>query len=387
MKFFAKLCSVMLACCCCFGFAACGEDDEKETDPPTAPVALSLSVSGMKTSFEYGEEFSTEGLVVTAKYSDDTTETVAATDYTVDSSSYQKDAAGAYTIWVISGKLKARYNVTVGKRTYQNNWNEDGVLRILLIGNSFSEDTFEYLWEICNSLNINAEIGLCWIGGKQLADHYTYLTNLRDVYEYRLKTTADGGVLQSRMNVTMDTAVTDRDWDVISLQQGYSWELSTYSKLGPIVTFLREHYLQDKPTQINFLMTWALPDAGPGCMLFDFCESQTEMYASIVSAMKNNVMPLDLPIIPSGTAIQNARSSYIGDALNRDEQHLSYGLGRYISSLTYFKKVTGLEIPAGVFAPTGTYAVSARDKTVAIEAVNNAIERPLEVTPSQYTTK
>ncbi len=386
MEFFAKLCSIMLACCCCFGFAACGGDGE-EKDPPAAPVAQSISVSGMKTGFEYGEEFSAGGLIVTAKYSDGVTKTVEATDYTVDSSAYRKDAAGTYTIWVISGKLKAHYSVTVGKRTYNGNWNEDGVLRILLIGNSFSEDTFEYLWEICNSLDINAEIGLCWIGGKQLDDHYAYLTNLRNVYEYRLKTTENGGVLHSRMGVTMDTAVTDRDWDVISLQQGYSWDSSTYSKLGPIATYLREHYLQDKPTQINFLMTWALPDAGPGCMLFDYYDSQAEMYAAIVSAMKNNVMPLDLPIIPSGTAIQNARSSYLGDTLNRDVQHLSYGLGRYISGLTYFKKVTGLTIPANVFAPTGNYAVSARDKAVAIEAANNAIEHPLEVTRSQDTAK
>ena len=53
------------------------------------------------------------------------------------------------------------------------NWNKDGSLKILAIGNSFSEDAVEYAWDIANSLGIqNVMIGHLYIGGCSLDMHY-----------------------------------------------------------------------------------------------------------------------------------------------------------------------------------------------------------------------
>ena len=45
-------------------------------------------------------------------------------------------------------------------------------------------------------------------------------------------------------------------------------------------------------------------------------------------------------LIPTGTAIQNARTSYLGNNLTRDGHHLSYHEGRYIASLTLINKLS-----------------------------------------------
>ena len=83
-------------------------------------------------------------------------------------------------------------------------------------------------------------------------------------------------------------------------------------------------------------MTWALKsDNGSG-------------YNNIVNAVKTQILPIeDIDIIiPTGAAIQNAKASSLSnDLLYRpDGKHLSYGMGRYIASMTLFKALTGRSI-------------------------------------------
>ena len=87
-------------------------------------------------------------------------------------------------------------------------------------------------------------------------------------------------------------------------------------------------------------------------------------------------------VIPSGTAVQNARTSYVGDTLTRDKTHLSIPLGRYIAALTWARVLTGKSVENICFAPDG---VDEKMKAVAIEAVENAICKPFEITQSKYS--
>ena len=66
------------------------------------------------------------------------------------------------------------------------------------------------------------------------------------------------------------------------------------------------------------------------------------MYECIVNATKEKVVPRTdfTAIIPSGTAIQNVRTSYIGDNLTKDTYHLN-SLGRVIAGYTLYSVLTG----------------------------------------------
>ena len=85
------------------------------------PTLVSISVSGAKSEFEYNENFSATGVVVIAQYSDNSAVTI--TDYTVDSSAYDKTTAGTYTITVSHNGMSASYNVLV-KEPATNDTNE-----------------------------------------------------------------------------------------------------------------------------------------------------------------------------------------------------------------------------------------------------------------------
>ena len=78
-----------------------------------APVVLSsIAVKGAKASFYVGDAFSSEGLVVTATYSDKSTKDVTK-DATVDSSAVNMSVAGSYTVKVTFESKEASYQISV----------------------------------------------------------------------------------------------------------------------------------------------------------------------------------------------------------------------------------------------------------------------------------
>ena len=101
------------------GCNSCGnkdDDDDKDKDVVTL-TSVSVDASDAKTEYFVGEEFSSEGIVVTASFSNSTKVTCETNEYTVDSSAFRNDATGVYTITVsctFDGVTKGdSYSVTV----------------------------------------------------------------------------------------------------------------------------------------------------------------------------------------------------------------------------------------------------------------------------------
>jgi hypothetical protein len=111
------------------------------------------------------------------------------------------------------------------------------------------------------------------------------------------------------------------------------------------------------------------------------------MYNAIVNAAKEKILTNNAftGVIPSGTAVQNLRTSYLGDHITRDGYHLSYDVGRYTAALTWAKLLTGESIDAVDYIPK-EYPNIANHLPAIKEAVNNAVAKPLEVTPATITT-
>ena len=108
------------------------------------------------------------------------------------------------------------------------------------------------------------------------------------------------------------------------------------------------------------------------------------MYHAILDAVKTCVLPRNefVLLFHVGTAIQNARTSYLGDTLTRDGFHLSIPFGRYIAALTWGRVLTGKSVENIDYAPM---EIDERLKAIAIESVENAIKNPFEVTQSIFT--
>ena len=96
-----------------------------------------------------------------------------------------------------------------------------------------------------------------------------------------------------------------------------------------------------------------------------------KMYTSIVDAVKKAANLVGIKkIIPSGTAIQNARTSFIGDHMNRDGYHLDLTIGRYTAACTWFEALTHQNVTENPYSPEGMDPIH---KKAAQMAAHNAI--------------
>ncbi len=288
--------------------------------------------------------------------------------------------------WVINGE---KTNVFAGTRK-KADWNEDGKLKILTIGNSFSDDTMEYMYQIASSSGItNIELGNLYIGGCSLETHYKNAQSNSGSYEYRVN---DSGTWSTTKNYKMLDAVRSNDWDFISFQQasGYSGIASSYSYLDGLMDIVRENCIS-KDTKFVWNMTWAYQQNSSHGDFPKYDKSQEKMYSMICQAVQNEVLTNDkIEIIsPTGTAIQNTRNAYLGDCLTRDGYHLTLTYGRYIAGCTFFSALTGISVDKVSFYPTGTDAqlkktITSMDLSLMKESVKNAIQNPFEVTTSKF---
>ena len=259
-------------------------------------------------------------------------------------------------------------------------WNNDETLKVLSIGNSFSVDSQQYLYEIAKDLGVkNVKLGNLYIGGCTLATHLENAKNDANAYTYY---TNDSGSWVTTKNTSIKTAVLSEDWDYITFQQasGSSGLPDTYDDLQELMDIVRE--LQPD-AKFGWNMTWAYQGNSSHVDFKNYNKDQKTMYNAIVSSVQNKIdtnKDIDF-VIPTGTSVQNARSSFIGDNLTRDGYHLTYDVGRYIAGITFAHAFTGLDIDKLSYKPSG---VSDKEKAMAIESVKNAFSKPYEVTKSQY---
>lgn len=177
------------------------------------------------------------------------------------------------------------------------------------------------------------------------------------------------------------------DWDYITLQQvsGSSGLADTYSPyLENIVAFVNQHKTNEN-AKLYWHMTWAYQADSSKSEFASYGKDQMTMYNGILNAVKTKILTNSsfAGVIPSGTAIQNLRTSHLGDTLTRDGHHLSYGIGRYTAGLTYLAAITGIDI-SNITATPSAYSDVATHLDCIKDAVKKAIAKPYEITESAY---
>lgn len=144
--------------------------------------------------------------------------------------------------------------------------------------------------------------------------------------------------------------------------------------------------------KFGWQMTWAYAKKDISASSFRknyetyYHSDQDTMYRAIVDTAQTTVQNSGLFsfYVPTGTAIQNARSSYAGDRLNRDGVHLSYGLGRYIAAMTWASTL-GIDVDEISYLPADTDAISKLDLNMIRASVTDALRKPWSVTKSSET--
>ena len=247
-------------------------------------------------------------------------------------------------------------------------------VKLLAIANSFSDDCMEHVYGILHSLGVEKiELGNLYIGGCPLTLHCTNLRGDLPAYEYRTNT---AGVWENKLDVKMSEAILEKEWDFIFTQQysGDSGIAETYDLVDELLAYVKSKATGDP--KYGWQLTWAYAKDSPHPAFVNYDNNQNKMYKAIVHAVETKIVPRNLAVIPSGTAVQNARNA-IGDVLTRDTFHLTFGLGRYIAGLCVVKALIGLDIDNVTYLPEG---VTEEDRKLAVAVANAACANPFSTT-------
>ncbi|MCM1366626.1 MAG: DUF4886 domain-containing protein [Prevotella sp.] len=256
----------------------------------------------------------------------------------------------------------------------------EDVIRILAIGNSFSEDAVEQnLREICAPQGIGVEIANLFIPACTIDMHYSNLTNNTPTYSYR-KISVDG-IKTTTENVTLETALHDGEWNYISFQQASkdSGIFSTFTSLGDFIRRVR--LIVGRHPIFCWHSTWAYAPGSNHAGFKAYGNNELQMYHDIVSTSRKVMrkFPQLKILIPTGTAIQDARTAIIaGKDLTRDGYHLELTIGRYIAACTWYEAIFRTPFKENTFFPK---TVTPEDAKIAWKVAEIAVKYPYEITP------
>lgn len=217
-------------------------------------------------------------------------------------------------------------------------------MNILAIGNSFSTDATRYLHRIAKAAGVKLNVVNLYIGGCSLERHYRNMLSGERAYELQYNGEATG------FSVSLDEALLNREWDVITLQQAS--HLSTKSETFlPYISALYYYVRKCAPkAKICLHETWAYESGSLRLKDLFGLDRYDEMLADVKRAYSDIYEALGFDgMIPSGELLGELLSSGI-DEVHRDGYHASLGLGRYALGLLWFRMLTGMAVSDNSFS-------------------------------------
>ena len=265
-------------------------------------------------------------------------------------------------------------------------------LRILAIGNSFSDDGTEYLPGLLEAAGIhNVIVARLYIGGCTLKRHCEeYETGAKDYIYY--KSTKNVWVTVSK-NATILDGLKDEPWDIVTLQQasGYSGKYDSFKPwLQKLIDIVRIE-ISNPDASIVWHETWAYATNSDHGQFKDYNKDQKQMYDEILSCVGKLKGEFNIPVvIPCGDAVQIARGTRLNNNgkvpatskvydLTRDGFHLSRQYGRYLAACTWFesliKPTLGKSVKGNPYCLLDTeYSIPAKDAKLCQKCAIKAVK-------------
>lgn len=222
---------------------------------------------------------------------------------------------------------------------------DDGVLRILAIGNSFSDDGMEYIPALFANLGVeNVELARLYVGGCSLKQHLDFYKKNESPYIYTLSKAGENRWVEQTKNQSLKATLEQGEWDIITLQQrsGYSGDYDSFEPyLGEIVRIIKD---AQPSARIAWHMTWSYSTNSKHNDFSRYENNSQKMLDAIFSATTASIEahPEIEVVIPCGTAIQSLRKSAINNHpqdLTRDGYHMGFGAGRYALACTWYESL------------------------------------------------
>ena len=343
------------------------------TTKDPSKIVDSVEVLEYENLMYYGQEYNESSVQLEVTFKDGHKTVYSGDQLVFDYADFDYYSYGEQTIGVRVIGLNASTKITVDVQKRS--------IKVLMIANSFGDDTVQWCHEIADELGIDFTIANLYIGGCVLSTHLTNLQGDKKAYEF-VTYNKNTQKWSRKASTAISTALLSDDWDYVSLQQGSydSGRAESYNTIDMIM----DEVLKIKP-DVEFIwnMTWAYQTDSGHANFGIYNHDQMTMYNGIINAVQTKVVPNERfkYVVPNGTAVQNARTSYYGDTFCRDVYcHLTYDFGRYIAGLTMVATVSGMSIENIQYSPN----LEPLQKMVAIESAMNALANPFVITQSKY---
>ncbi len=216
-------------------------------------------------------------------------------------------------------------------------------MKILSIGNSFSQDATRYLHQIAKNNGVELKTVNLYIGGCPLSVHYKHMNNDARAYDLQFNGESTG------FNVSIREALQNDEWDYVTFQQA-SHKSVDYDCYQPYLDALSAYCRLHAPKAKQLIhQTWAYEDGSPRlCEVMGY-SARKDMFLDISKAYKKAAADIDAHgIIPSGKLLENLTANGI-EKVHRDTYHASLGVGRYALGLLWYGFLTGEDVANDTF--------------------------------------
>ncbi|HJD23130.1 MAG TPA: DUF4886 domain-containing protein [Firmicutes bacterium] len=239
-------------------------------------------------------------------------------------------------------------------------------MKILAIGNSFSQDATAYLHDLAEAGGAESKIVNLFIPGCSLETHWENVLSGGAAY-CRECNGRDTGEM-----VSLRDSLAEEAWDVVTLQQAshFSGQPETYEPyLAQLVGFVKA---LAPHAGIYLHETWAYEtDSDHGAFPL-YHRNQNEMYIRLKDAYSQAAADLGLPLIPSGDVIQALRGTPAfcyakgGLSLCRDGFHMGWTYGRYAVAAAWYETLFGKDIRCNPFVPCDPQGPAAEEELLTV---------------------
>lgn len=217
-------------------------------------------------------------------------------------------------------------------------------MKVLSIGNSFSEDAHAYLHILAEQRGIDLTTVDLAIGGCSLQRHWNNVEGNIEDYLHNIN-----GQNRAERSVTVDEIIRSDTFDVVTLQQvsHFSGKYETYHPyIDSLVAYVKKH---QPNAELYFHRTWAYELDSPHSEYHLYDKDQKKMYNDICEVTERVSREIGAKLIPAGDVIQAMRErvsafDYANGGMTlclEDGFHMSHTYGRFAVALTWLSTLTG----------------------------------------------
>ena len=211
------------------------------------------------------------------------------------------------------------------------------MIKVLAIGNSFSQDATRYLRKIAQAAGEDMKVVNLYIGGCPLSRHYKNINNDAAAYSLEIDGETTG------FEVSIRQALQSNEWDFVTMQQvsSLSFDYDTYQ---PYLDALSDYVMVHAPRAKQVIhQTWAYENGSDRLCTELGYKTDADMFENVRKsyAQAAEDISADL-IIPCGEAMLLAANQ--GFTMHRDTFHASFGIGRYLLGAVWFEALTGKSV-------------------------------------------